>query len=84
MEAAHTVQRSDQKRVDEVKRIRSALASGESLLTNAERSIILSCAQTLEMNVEGKVQEALSVAKEEGGEDPVCILKVINSYIRQI
>jgi hypothetical protein len=36
------------------------------------------------MNVEGKVEEALSVAREEGGEDPVLILKVINLYIRQI
>jgi hypothetical protein len=53
MEAAHTIQRSNQKRIDEVKRIRSVLASGESLLTDAERNVILSCAQVLEMDEEG-------------------------------
>ncbi len=39
MEATFTIQRSDQKRVDEVKRIRSALASGGSVLTNAKSSV---------------------------------------------
>jgi hypothetical protein len=55
MEATFTIQRSDQKRVDEVKRIRSALASGVSVLTNAERNTILSCAQAVEVN--GVIQE---------------------------
>jgi hypothetical protein len=58
MQTVHTIQRSDQKRINEVKRIRSALASGKSLLTDAERGIILLCAQILEMNREGKVKEA--------------------------
>jgi hypothetical protein len=58
MQTVHTIQRSDQKRINEVKRIRSALASGKSLLTDAERGIILFCAQILEMNREGKVKEA--------------------------
>jgi hypothetical protein len=35
----------------------------------------------LEVNGDGKMQEALSVIREEGGEDPVLILKPINSYI---
>jgi hypothetical protein len=59
MEAAHTIQRSNQKRIDEVKRIRSVLASGESLLTDAERNVILSCAQVLEMDEEGGILNIL-------------------------
>ncbi len=53
-----------------VKKIRSASSSGESLFTEVERGIILSCAQTLEMDGESKPKEALSVVREEGGEDP--------------
>jgi hypothetical protein len=59
MEAAHTIQRSNQKRIDEVKRIRNALASGESLLTDAERNIILSCAKVQEMDEEGGILNIL-------------------------
>jgi hypothetical protein len=40
MEPAHSLQMSDQKRVDEVKRVRNALKAGWSLLTKAERDII--------------------------------------------
>jgi hypothetical protein len=34
MESAHTLQKSDQKRVDEIKRIRSEMASEESLFSD--------------------------------------------------
>jgi hypothetical protein len=48
IEATCTIQSLDQKRVDEKKRIRSTLASRESVLIDAEKSAILSSAQALE------------------------------------
>jgi hypothetical protein len=77
MEATCSIQTSDQKRVDKVKRIRSVLASGESVLTDAERN-----AQVLEVNGEIQVQKVLCKVKEEG--DPLLILKIINLYIKQM
>ncbi len=44
MESAHTLRRSDQKRVDEFKRVRNALAAGELPLTELEREVIIECA----------------------------------------
>ncbi len=76
MEATCTIQKSDQKRVDKVKRILSALASGESVLTDAKRNAIFSCAQVLEVNGEIQVQKVLCKVKEEG--DPLLTLKIIN------
>jgi hypothetical protein len=70
MEATFTIQRSDQKRVDEVKRIRSALASRGSVLTNAKRNAILMCAQALEENGVIQEQRALSKVRKDGEEDP--------------
>jgi hypothetical protein len=47
--------------VDELKRIRSALASGESVLTDADRSAILASAQAMEFEREFQVQMILSL-----------------------
>jgi hypothetical protein len=47
--------------VDELKRIRSALASGEFVLTDADRSAILASAQAMEFEREFQVQMILSL-----------------------
>ncbi len=39
----------DQKRLDEVKRVRSALEAGKSLLTEAERDTITECTRELDV-----------------------------------
>jgi hypothetical protein len=52
MKATCGIPRSDQKKMDEIKRVRLALASGESLLIDAERSAILVNAEALDMNGE--------------------------------
>jgi hypothetical protein len=70
VESAHTLQRSEHKRVDKIKRIRSALASGDSLFSVYERGTILVCAQMLGLDGETKLREALSAVSEKGGEDP--------------
>jgi hypothetical protein len=66
MESTHTIQRSDQKKVDEVNRVRNGLAFLESPFSNQEKAAILLCAQTLGINRETKLGEALSAIREEG------------------
>jgi hypothetical protein len=50
MEATCTIPMSDQKKVDEIKTVRLALASGEPILTDAERSTIFASQETLDLN----------------------------------
>jgi hypothetical protein len=50
MEPVHTLQRSDQKSMDKVKRVRNALAAVESPSTEVERDVIMECARELEVN----------------------------------
>jgi hypothetical protein len=56
MEQKHsTLQRSDQKGVDEIKRIRSTLEAEESPLTEGENDTILECAKELGANGDSKL-----------------------------
>jgi hypothetical protein len=52
---------------------------GSRSLPMPKEMLYFSCAQVLEVNGDGKMQEALSVIREEGGEDPVLILKAIGA-----
>jgi hypothetical protein len=49
MEATCAFPRSDLKKVDEIKTVRLALASGEPILTDAERSAIFAIAEALNL-----------------------------------
>jgi hypothetical protein len=60
MESAHTLQRSDQKRVNEVRRVRNALAAGESPLTKLERGVIIDFAKQLGVDEESKTSAILT------------------------
>jgi hypothetical protein len=42
------------------------------------------CTQSLRINGKTKIGEALSAIREEEGDDPVLIMKTINSYIVQL
>ncbi len=63
--------KSDQKRVDEIKRIKSALEAKEFPLTLAKRVVILGCAKELGVNEDVKLQEVLISITKESGNDPV-------------
>jgi hypothetical protein len=52
MEGTRAFPRSDQKRVDDIKRMRLALVSGESILTYIERNAIFASAEALEISRE--------------------------------
>ncbi len=64
------MQRSVQKRVDEIKRIRGALDSGELPLTEAKKDIVLECAKELGVNGDAKLQEVLISIAIESGSNP--------------
>jgi hypothetical protein len=64
---------SKKKRVDEVTRIRSAVASWESVFMEAEKNAILTGTQAMEVNKEIQVQEVLSEVREEVVGDPVSL-----------
>jgi hypothetical protein len=56
MELTHTLQKSDQKRVDEVKRVRNEQPAGESPLGEQEKVAIAVCARELRVNEESKIR----------------------------
>jgi hypothetical protein len=55
METVHSLQRLEQKRLDEVKRMRRALDAGESPLTEAEKDTIAECARELHIDEQTKL-----------------------------
>jgi hypothetical protein len=59
METTRAILRSDQKKMDEIKRVWLALASGEPILTDVEKSAIFASAEVLDMNGEYQEQEIL-------------------------
>ncbi len=82
MKSIHTLQKSNHKRVDEVKWMRNALASGESPFSEQERAAILLSPRCLGLDGDIKLRQALSAIWDEVGDDPMLILKAINMYIR--
>jgi hypothetical protein len=84
MEPVHTLQRSDQKSMDKVKRVRNALAAVESPSTEVERDVIMECARELEVNEEAKLQEVLIFISMEGGNDPKATIRAISTCILQL
>jgi hypothetical protein len=84
MEAKRAMPRSGQKRVDEIMRVRLALASEESVLTVAERSAILASAEAKDMNGVYQEQAFLLKIRQESERDPVHVMKVISSYISHL
>jgi hypothetical protein len=60
MEPTHsTLQRWEQKRVDDIKRIRGTLEAGELPLTETKKDIVLECAKELGVTEIAKLQEML-------------------------
>jgi hypothetical protein len=69
---AHTAkQRLDQKRMDEVKRIRYSLEAGDSPLNEAKRCTVLEHPMELGNNEGANLQEVLISIAMEGNNDPV-------------
>jgi hypothetical protein len=84
MKPTHTLlQRSDQKRIVKVKRVRGALEAGETPLTEAEKDIIIECARELDVGEDAKMQEALISIAMKRGNDTVLTMRAINLFIQQ-
>jgi hypothetical protein len=81
MKATPVIPRLDQKKVDEIKKVRLALASGKSVLTDAERSAILASVEAMDVKGEYQVQVLLAKIRHEGKGDRILIMKMISSYI---
>jgi hypothetical protein len=84
MEATCAILRLDKKRVDDVKRVRLALASGEFALTDVEKNAILASAEALKISREYQEQELLQNIRQEGHGDPFCVMKMISSFISHL
>jgi hypothetical protein len=84
MEPAHTLQRSDQKRLNKVRSLSGILEAGESPLTEAKEDIITERARELYIVEEAKLQEGLQSTAMEGGNNPVLMIRAINLCIQQL
>jgi hypothetical protein len=58
-EPIHTLQRSEQKKLDKIKRVRGTLEAAESPPNEAEKATITECARELDVDEETKLQEML-------------------------
>jgi hypothetical protein len=73
----------NQKRLEEVRRIRDAIATGTSVLTDQERGKITQWAALLGEDGEAMIKELLDRVKEVAGQ-PADILRMIEGYISKL
>ncbi len=83
MQGGGQLVRSNQKRLDEVRRIRDAIATGRPVLTEQERSEITQHAASLGKDWEALVEELLVRVKELASQQ-ADILRMIESYISEL
>jgi hypothetical protein len=78
MEPTHSaLQRSDQKRVDEIRRIRGAVEVRELPLTKAESDMVLDYAKELYVSKDTKLKEVLISIIIDGGNNPLLMARAI-------
>jgi hypothetical protein len=61
---AHQIPRSDQKKMDEIKRIREAMATGRSILTDTEKVVITENEKVLGMSGEYYIERLLAKVRK--------------------
>jgi hypothetical protein len=64
-----TLQRPDQKKLDELRRISGTMNCAESPLTNSENALVLECAKVMHVSKEEKLQEVINFIIAKGGND---------------
>jgi hypothetical protein len=80
MQSSNQVLRSDQKRLDEIKCLREALASGRPILTDQEKAEITKYALVLGKDWEVVAEELLAQVRESTNQ-PANIMRIIKDYI---
>jgi hypothetical protein len=80
----YALQRLDQKRVDEIKRIMGALEAVESPITETKRVPFLECAKELGIKGDAKLQEVLISITIDGTSDPVLTARAISPCLQQL
>jgi hypothetical protein len=73
----------DQKRLDEVRRIREAMALGSSNLAGKERTDIVEYTRIMGMGGEVLVGRLLAQIEEQAGQ-PVAVMKMIEGYVTKL
>jgi Flp pilus assembly pilin Flp len=73
----------DQKRLDEVRRIREAMALGSSILADKERAEIVEYARIVGMGGEVLVGKLLTQIEEQAGQ-PLAVMKMIEGYFTKL
>jgi hypothetical protein len=84
MQATHQIPRSDQKKMDEIKRIHKAMATCGSILTDIEKGVITENAKVLGMSGEYHIERLLAKLNEEGNEQPATMMRMISDYIARL
>jgi hypothetical protein len=84
MQATHQIPRSDQKKMDEIKRIHKAMATRGSILTDIEKGVITENAKVLGMSGEYHIERLLAKLNEEGNEQPATMMRMISDYIARL
>jgi hypothetical protein len=80
MQAGSQLVRSNKKRLEKVRPIRDAIATGRSVLTDQERNEITQWAAWLGEGGEAMIEELLDCVKEVAGQ-PADVLRMIEGYI---
>jgi hypothetical protein len=80
MQGGSQIVRSDQKRLDEIKRMREALAAGKPVLTDQEKADIVEYAESLGVDGEAMVEKLL-VQVRELTDQLVAAMRTVNEYI---
>jgi hypothetical protein len=70
--------------MDEIKRIREAIATGEHKLTDIEKGVMAENAKTLGMSGKYHIEKLLSKINEDGNKQPVIVMRIISNYITRL
>jgi DNA repair ATPase RecN len=83
MQGTSQVLQSTQKRLEEVKRIRNAIANGDSVLTDQEMRQIMQQAALLGEDGDAMIGEILNQVKEVMNQ-PADVLRMVEDYLRNL
>ncbi len=83
MQGGSQLVRSDLKRLDEVRRIREAMASGNPVLVDKEKGEITEYVRILDVNGEMMMERLLAQIEEQVG-PPVAVMKMIDWYVSKL
>jgi hypothetical protein len=84
MQGGNHLPQSDQKRLDEVRQIREAMASGGPILVDKERTEIIRYTEIMVMDGELFLDRLLSKIEEQAKGQPMVAMKVIREYVTHL